>query len=245
LDGRWQGFLGNTLLRIALHQAPTKTLASGKWVVVVTVVAGLAHAPACTTRLHQLTGISGQCFTAEELLSSNISRQTLGSLTFPCWHCVHHHLFIRDHLHDATNTGFKGKKSDKLAQRSCRRTYQISMHDLIYQNIGIWNSFWKFGKDDGLLWTLRFCYLSLLWDDNHSQNENPTSLKVPIKVYAYITMLFLDVQEHWLLGPEILINESTFHFAKVVELSKTEPNNKPWSVQLINKIRDIDNDCMM
>jgi hypothetical protein len=47
------------------------------------------------------------------------------------------------------------------------------------------------------------------------------------KVYAHITMLFLDVQEHWLLGPEILINESTFHFAKVVELSKTEPNNKP------------------
>jgi hypothetical protein len=38
------------------------------------------------------------------------------------------------------------------------------------------------------------------------------STKVPIKVYAYVTKLFLDVQEHWLLGPEILINESRFHF---------------------------------
>jgi len=33
-----------------------------------------------------------------------------------------------------------------------------------------------------------------------------------------------------------------WEIAKVVELSKTEPNNKPWSVQLINEIRDIDND---
>jgi hypothetical protein len=59
------------------------------------------------------------------------------------------------------------------------------------------------------------------------KTKTPQVSKVPIKVYAYITMLFLDVQEHWLLGPEILINESTFHFAKVVELSKTEPDNKP------------------
>jgi hypothetical protein len=68
------------------------------------------------------------------------------------------------------------------------------------------------------------------------------------EVYARITMLFLDVQEHGLLGPEILINESRFHFmriAKVVELSKTEPNNKPSSVQLIDNTRDIDNDSIM
>ncbi len=142
----------------------------------------------------------------------------------------------------------KGQKSDKLAQGSCAgvRTRSACM---ILSQIGRLNSVWKIGKDDGLIWTLSFCYLSLLWDDNNTpKTKTPQVSKYQLRSVHMLPCSFLTFKSIGCLGQKFWSMNQDFtlwQIVKVVELSKTEPNNKPWSVQLINKIRDIDNDSMM
>jgi hypothetical protein len=86
----------------------------------------------------------------------------------------------------------QGQKSAKLAQGSKLQAYlRTRSACMILSEIGILNSVWKFGKDDGLIWTSSFCYVPCLCFEMiiTPKTKNPTSLEVPRSMHIYITML--------------------------------------------------------